>query len=157
MCIDFWSAEDANNKSVDVLVVTDHFTKLAGAYPCPNQSARTVAHVLWNNFFSIYGFPACIHSDRGANFESSLIAELLRMAGVDKSHTMPYHPMGNGQAERFNHTLGSMIRSLPPCSKVKWPQMLNTLTIAYNCSPCDHRTSRTTLLFDVRPHAETAC
>ncbi|KAJ8367054.1 hypothetical protein AAFF_G00333490 [Aldrovandia affinis] len=27
VCIDFWSAEDNNNKSVDVLVITDHFTK----------------------------------------------------------------------------------------------------------------------------------
>ncbi|KAL7874464.1 hypothetical protein SRHO_G00054340 [Serrasalmus rhombeus] len=67
----------------------------------------------------------------GANFESSLIAELLLLAGVSKSHTTPYHPMGNGQAERFNRTLGNMIRTLPPRSKAKWPQLLNTLTFAY--------------------------
>lgn len=28
VCIEFWSAEEWNNKSVDVLVITDHFTKL---------------------------------------------------------------------------------------------------------------------------------
>ena len=28
VCIDFWSAEDASNKTVDVLVLTDHFTIL---------------------------------------------------------------------------------------------------------------------------------
>ncbi|XP_041926157.1 uncharacterized protein LOC121689966 [Alosa sapidissima] len=134
VCIDFWSAEDSHNKSIDVLVVTDHFTKLACAYPCPNQSAKSVARVLWNNFFCVYGFPACIHSDQGANFESSLIAELLLLAGVEKSHTTPYHPMGNGQAERMNRTLGSMIRALPPRSKVKWPQLLNNLTFVYNCT-----------------------
>uniref|UniRef100_A0AAY4AHJ9 Integrase catalytic domain-containing protein n=1 Tax=Denticeps clupeoides TaxID=299321 RepID=A0AAY4AHJ9_9TELE len=105
VCIDFWSAEGAHNNSVDVLVVTDHFTKLACAFPCPNQSAKTVARVLWNNFFCIYGFPNPIHSDQGANFESSLIAELLQLAGFSKSHTTPYHTMGNGQAERFNRTL----------------------------------------------------
>ena len=27
VCIDFWSAEDSNQRSVDVLVITDHFTK----------------------------------------------------------------------------------------------------------------------------------
>ncbi len=32
VCLDFWSAEDSNNKLVDVLVVTDHFTKFACAY-----------------------------------------------------------------------------------------------------------------------------
>ncbi|KAI2644943.1 Retrovirus-related Pol polyprotein [Labeo rohita] len=134
VCIDFWSAEDHNNKAIDVLVVTDHFTKLACAYPCPNQSAKTVARVLWNNFFCVYGFPVSIHSDHGANFESLLIAELCQLAGIDKTHTTPYHPMGNGQAERLNRTLGNMIRALPPRSKVKWPQMLNTLTFAYNCT-----------------------
>ncbi|XP_029624125.1 uncharacterized protein LOC115203513 [Salmo trutta] len=46
----------------------------------------------------------------------------------------PYHPMGNGQAERLNRTLGGMIRALPARSKAKWPQMLNTLTFSYNCT-----------------------
>ena len=62
VCIDFWSAEDSSNKSLDVLVVTDHFTKLAQAYLCPNQSAKAVANQLWNNFFCVYGFPERIHS-----------------------------------------------------------------------------------------------
>src|SRR4029434_9070497 len=29
VCIDFWTAEDSNNKSVAVLVLTDHFSSLA--------------------------------------------------------------------------------------------------------------------------------
>ena len=45
----------------------------------------------------MYGFLACIYSDQGANFESSLIAELLLLAWV-----------GECQAERVNHTLGDM-------------------------------------------------
>ncbi|KAK3505903.1 hypothetical protein QTP70_003695, partial [Hemibagrus guttatus] len=46
-----------------------------------------------------------IHSDQGANFESQLIHELLEVAGVKKSRTTAYHPMGNGHVERFNRTL----------------------------------------------------
>ncbi|XP_076851142.1 uncharacterized protein LOC143501754 [Brachyhypopomus gauderio] len=42
--------------------------------------------------------------------------------------------MGNGHVERFNRTLGNMIRALPPRDKLKWPQMLQTLTFAYNCT-----------------------
>lgn len=134
VCVDFWSAEDSKNKSVDVLVVTDHFTKLAHAFHCPNQSAKAVAKQLWNNFFCIYGFPKRIHSDQGASFESALISELLSVAGVKKSHTTPYHPMGNGGVERFNRTLGNMIRALPPAAKQRWPRMLKSLTFAYNCT-----------------------
>lgn len=134
VCIDFWSAEDSNNKSVDVLVVTDHFTKLAHAFPCRDQSAKSVAKKLYEGVFCIYGFPQRIHSDQGPSFESELVAELLELGGVIKSHTTPYHPMGNGVTERFNRTLGSMLRSLPPRTKQKWPQMIQSLTFVYNCT-----------------------
>uniref|UniRef100_A0A8C5BFE2 ribonuclease H n=1 Tax=Gadus morhua TaxID=8049 RepID=A0A8C5BFE2_GADMO len=87
-----------------------------------------------DNFFCVYGFPQRLHSDQGANFESELIAELLELADVNKSRTSPYHPMGNGGTERFNRTLGNMLRSLPPRSKQKWPQMVQTMTFVYNCT-----------------------
>lgn len=59
----------------------------------------SVAKKLWDGFFCIYAFPQHIHSDQGANIESELVAELLDLAGIDKSHTSPYHPMGNGETE----------------------------------------------------------
>lgn len=134
VCMDFWSAEDSKQQSVDVLVVTDHFTKLAHAFPCANQTAKQVAKKLWDNVFCVYGFPERIHSDQGANFESNLIAELLHLAGVAKSRTTAYHPMGNGGTERFNRTLGSMLRTLPLKEKHRWPQQIQTLTFAYNAT-----------------------
>lgn len=84
--------------------------------------------------FCVYGFPERIHSDQGANFESNLIAELLHLAGVAKSRTTAYHPMGNGGTERFNRTLGSMLRTLPLKEKHWWPQQIQTLTFAYNAT-----------------------
>ena len=134
VCIDFWSAEDSAKHSVDVLVVTDHFTKMAHAFLCANQSAKSVAHQLWNNYFCVYGFPQRIHSDQGGNFESALIAELLSVAGVAKLHTTPYHPMVNGSCERFNRTLGNIIRALPPKAKHKLPLARKSLTFADNCT-----------------------
>lgn len=46
VCLHFWSAEDSKQRSVDVLVVTDHFTKLAHAFPCVNQKAKQIAKKL---------------------------------------------------------------------------------------------------------------
>lgn len=51
VCVDFWCAEDSSCKSVNVLVVTDHFTKMANAFLCKNQSAAQVARRLWYTFF----------------------------------------------------------------------------------------------------------
>ncbi|XP_072769424.1 uncharacterized protein [Nerophis lumbriciformis] len=42
--------------------------------------------------------------------------------------------MGNGQTERFNRTLGSMLRSLPLAAKQHWAQQIQTLTFAYNAT-----------------------
>ena len=134
VCIDFWSAEDSRNRSVDVLVITDHFTRMAQAFPCKDQTAKQVARVLWDRYFCVFGFPERIHSDQGANFESRLISELLKVSGVRKSHTTPYHPMGNGSVERFNRTLGGMIRALSPEEKADWPRRLQTLAFMYNCT-----------------------
>ncbi len=46
VCIDFWLAEDKNKNSVDVLVATDHFTKMAYAFLCRNQTVKQVARKL---------------------------------------------------------------------------------------------------------------
>lgn len=62
VCIDFWTAEQTDKKCVDVLVVTDHFSKLSHTFPCKNQLAKQVARRLWNDFFCIYCFPKRIHS-----------------------------------------------------------------------------------------------
>ncbi|CAI5678545.1 unnamed protein product [Oreochromis niloticus] len=41
--------------------------------------------------------------------------------------------------QRFNRTLGNMLRSLPPRSKQKWPQMIQSMTFVYNCTA--HKTT----------------
>ena len=119
-------------KKADILVVTDHFTRFAQAYFTPSQHATHVAKVLWDQFFTVYGFPAKILSDQGGNFESKLIKQLCKLSGVTKLRTTPYRPQTNGQCERFNRTLISMLGTLDPRLKDKWPEMLPTLTFAYN-------------------------
>ena len=42
----------------------------------------------------MYGFPEYIHLDQGANFESSLITELLLLAGAEKSYCIAVSPYG---------------------------------------------------------------
>lgn len=58
---------------------------------------------------------------------------------MKKSHTTPYHPMCNGHTKIFNRSLGNMIQALPPRTKEKWPQMIQTLTFA--CNSTIHETT----------------
>ena len=41
----------------NVLVIVDHFTRYVQAYVTKNHTARTTAQVLYNNYFSVFGFP----------------------------------------------------------------------------------------------------
>ena len=134
VCIDFLKLERSKGGYENVLVVTDHFTRYAQAYPTKDQLATTVAKTLWQNFFVHYGFPRRIHSDQGRNFESRLIAELCKVAGIQKSRTTAYHPQGNGTTERFNRTLIDMVGTLDQSQKANWKEHLGHLTHAYNAT-----------------------
>ena len=125
------------DKEINVLVVTDHFTRYAQAFVTTSQTAHTVAIMLYEKYFVHYGWPEKLHSDQAGNFESKLIAELCQIAQVQKIRMTPYHPEGNAQCERFNQTLLGMIGSLNPNEKHCWQDWVSTLTHAYNCTRCD--------------------
>ena len=137
VCIDFLKLEKSKGGIENVLVVTDHFTKYAQAYPTHNQTAKTTARTLLEKFFVHYGFPKRIHSDQGRNFESKLIEALCALSGIEKSQTTPYHPMGNGIAERFNLTLINMLGILESNQKVDWKRHIGSMVHAYNCTKHD--------------------
>ena len=69
VCIDFLKLKKSTGGFEHVLVVTDHFTRYAQAYPTKDQLAVTVAKTLWRNFFAHYGFPRRLHADQGRNIE----------------------------------------------------------------------------------------
>ena len=121
--IDYLTIEAPTNsksgKDVNVLIIMDHFTRYAQAHITSSQKAPIVAKTLWDQFFVHYGFPEKILSDQGRNFESQLISELCELTQVKKLRTTPYWPEGNGSCERFNHTLISMLGTLPDDFKSK--------------------------------------
>ena len=110
--MDYLSLEPSKGNIENVLVITDHFTRYALAYLGKTQTAQATARILWDNFICHYGFPEKFISDQGTNFESDLIKELCKIAGVKKIDTTPYYPKGNGQCERFNSTLCNMLGTL---------------------------------------------
>lgn len=136
VCIDFLSLEPDRSNTKNILVITDHFTKYAVAIPTRNQTAQTVAKSLWDNYFVHYGFPEKLHSDQGADFESKMIKELCKIAGIRKVRTTPYHPRGN-PVERFNRTLLQMLGTLENEKKSQWKEFVKPLVHAYNCTRND--------------------
>ena len=132
--MDFLSIEPSKGNIENVLVITDHFTRYAQAYASKTQTAQATAKLLWENCIRHYGFPEKFLPDQGRNFESELISELCKLAQVEKVHTTPYHPMTNGQCERFNSTLCNMLWTLSEHDKLDRKAHLSSMTHAYNCT-----------------------
>ena len=116
----------------NVLVVVDHFTRYVQAFVTKNHTARTTARVLYNNYFSVFGFPQRLMSDQGTEFCGKVIAAMCSLLGIEKMRTTPYHPQTNGSAERVHQTLQRMIGKLDLEKRRKWPAHMGSIIIAYN-------------------------
>ena len=90
-----------------------------------------------NYFIVHYGIPERLHSDQGCSFECRVIRELCSILGIGKSCISPYHPSGNGIAERLNRTLLDMMGMLPVEKKTAWKDHISTVVHAYNCTKHD--------------------
>lgn len=137
VCIDFLCVESDLSGKGNILIVTDHFTRYAQAFPTKDQQASTRAKVLVEKFFVHYGLPQQIHSDQGRDFESTLIQKLFDLLGIWKSRITPYHPQGEPQPERFNLTLLNMLGTLTSEQKPHWSRHITALVHQYNSTKCD--------------------
>ena len=112
--------------------MTDAYTKFVRAVPTRDQSAETVAKILLNEWVYDYGIPERIHTDQGRNFQAGLVKEVCNLFGIKQSRSSPYHPNGNGQCERMNRTIISLLRVLSVEEKRKWPKHLQRVVYYYN-------------------------
>ena len=98
----------------------------------PNQQVKTVAKALVDKWFYPYVIPSRIYGDQGKSFDNMIIKQLFRTYGVKQSATIPYNPCSNSPCEWFNHTLQSLLKTLPKDPKPNWSAHLGALVFAYN-------------------------
>ena len=75
----------------NVLVVEDQFTCCTQAYVTNNNTACMMARILYNEFFSVFGFPRRLMSDQASEFTGQVISELCDLLGITKIRMSPYH------------------------------------------------------------------
>ena len=91
LCIDLTKVDPLKDGKENILVLTDAFTKFSQAFITPHQKALTVAKILVDKWFYVYGIPASIHSDQGWCFNNEIMTHLYVMYGVEQSTMMPYN------------------------------------------------------------------
>ena len=115
-----------------ILVISDHFTRLAEAVPCQTASAEETCDDLITQWISRYGCPMTFQSDNGKAFVGDLTKKLMKRSHIAQAHSTKYHPQTNGLIERQNRTLVNMLRVY--CSRylTDWDKYLPQVVGAYN-------------------------
>lgn len=112
-----------------ILTIIDLSTRYPEAIPLKGITTEEVAEAL----FSVYcrmGTPERIHTDRGSQFTSELMAEVNKMLLIRHTLTSPYHAMGNGCVERLNGTIKATLRKLIGEQPKEWDRYLAPLLFA---------------------------
>ncbi|CDF40838.1 unnamed protein product [Chondrus crispus] len=125
-----------------LLVITDRFSKLTQVVALRTITAHTVAVAFCDSWVFKYGVPRTLLSDNGPQFNAKFFHSTCRVLGITNLYTSAYHPQTNGQVERYNRTIASMLRNYVGEHQDDWDVYVGPLTYAYNSHV--HRTTRTT-------------
>jgi len=124
-----------------VLVIMDRYSKLCRLVAMRSIQASLVVKAFVEEWVFTYGAPKTILSDNGPQFRSKTFVDACVILGIKPVTTTTYHPQTNGQVERFNRTLASMLRHYVAEDHRNWDEYLPVLAYAYN--RCVHRSTNT--------------
>ena len=119
------------------LLTIDCNTKLISAKALPSQKADVLKHGLWTHWFSHFGIPKSLISDQARNVDGTVIQKLCKELGIVKIRSSPYHPQGNGSAERAIGSLKTTLRSMCASRGIsihEWDSLLPEAVLATNAS-----------------------
>ena len=145
LSLDFKGPLPSSSRNTYILTIIDEFSRFPFAIPCPNMTAASVIKCL-DSLFSMFGTPDSVHSDNGPAFISKELRDYLLQRGISHSKSSIYHPVGNGQVERYNGIIWKSVklalksRELPDSQwELVLPDALHSirslLSTATNCTP----------------------
>ena len=117
-----------------ILTLVDCATRYPEAVALKGIETIDIAEELVS-IFSRVGVPKEILTDRGTQFTSDLMSEVARLLSLKQLFTTPYHAMCNGQCERFNGTLKSMLKKMSAENPRDWDRYIPALLFAYREVP----------------------
>ena len=95
---------------------------------------KKLAEIFFNHIWLHHGMPVGIVSDRDPLFVSNFWRALFKWAGTSLRMSTAYHPETDGQTERQNRTLLTMLRAYAAERPENWDSRLAAAEYAYNDS-----------------------
>ena len=120
-----------------ILTITDHdCTKAVILIPCKeNMGSEEVARLFRDHAFPYTGIPKRIISDRDTHFTSQFFKELCDQLNIKQNISSAYHPQTDGQSERTNQTLETILRIFCNHQQDNWVDWLKIAQYIINCRP----------------------
>ena len=91
------------------LIVVDYFSNFIEADKLDNLSSSGTINLM-KSYFRRHGIPLKLRTDNGPQYSSSEFAEFCVKYGIEHHTSSPYHPQGNGHAERGVQTVKRLWR-----------------------------------------------
>ncbi len=114
-----------------VAVMTCAFSKWTEVVPIPDKEATTIARVVFEEWICRRGVMLQLISDGGREFANNILTELCKLMDINKHVVTPYHPMANGQVERFNRDMRKYLTTMLDDTS-EWALYLKPLQFAHN-------------------------
>ncbi|UYV80861.1 K02A2.6-like [Cordylochernes scorpioides] len=115
-----------------IIVLTDYYTKYAETKAVSEETVKEASTFLIKHIILHHGAPRFLISDRGSQFTSNLMKEVMKMCKVKHCFTTSYHPQANGLTERLNRTLINTISMYVNTDQKNWDEILPFITQVYN-------------------------
>ena len=103
--------------------------------PMKGETALEIKEQIWSKWIPYFGIPRDLHSDQGANVDGNTVKQLCDFLGVTKTRSSPYHPEGNGLAERSISSIKTLISSACQSRNLsvdRWDEVIDECTLAHN-------------------------
>lgn len=114
-------------------VVVDRFTKMIKITPCTKTiTAEGTATLLLDHVMRNYGLPKQIISDRGPQFASKVMQEILTKLGVESTMSTAYHPQTDGETERVNQEVEQYLRAFCNHQQNNWVSLIPFAEFSHN-------------------------
>ncbi|KAK0413959.1 hypothetical protein QR680_007081 [Steinernema hermaphroditum] len=131
LCVDLLKMGPSRRGNLYAVVMIDHFSRFLCTAAVRDKSSTSVVSAIMEGWIYRFGVPKRLHSDNGTEFRNSTMQEMCDGLGIARSTSSPYHPQGNGSAERANRAILAMLRK-SLTSRYDWDERLPVVTYAHN-------------------------
>ena len=91
-----------------IITFVDCYSKYAILIASKDHTVQTVSNALLDQVIPYFGVPRQLLSDRDQEFMGQVWEEILKVLGIQRVLTSPYHPEGNAINEHSHHMMNNM-------------------------------------------------